>query len=100
MRAVFPILILPVFVGCIYYSMAGSIPPHIKSIAIPLAENQTAEFGMSEAVTDNMVNEFTEENILGFILYANHVYPTPFKIKPAGQKSSKSGCALIKTPGF
>ena len=39
--------------------MAGSIPPHIKSIAIPLAENQTAEFGMSEAVTDNMVNEFT-----------------------------------------
>jgi len=56
MRAVLPTLILPFFVGCIYYSMAGSIPPHIKSIAIPLVENQTAEFGMSEAVTDNMVN--------------------------------------------
>ncbi len=67
MRAVLPTLIFPFFVGCIYYSMAGSIPPHIKSIAIPLVENQTAEFGMSEAVTDNMVNEFTEENILRLV---------------------------------
>ena len=67
MRAVLPTFILPFFVGCIYYSMAGSIPPHIKSIAIPLVENQTAEFGMSEAVTDNMVNEFTEENILRLV---------------------------------
>jgi len=67
MRAVLPTLILPFFVSCIYYSMAGSIPPHIKSIAIPLVENQTAEFGMSEAVTDNMVNEFTEENILRLV---------------------------------
>ena len=47
-----------------FYSMAGSIPPHIKSIAIPLVENQTSEFGMAEAVTDNLVEKFTEENIL------------------------------------
>ena len=67
MRAVLPTLILPFFVSCIYYSMAGSIPPHIKSIAIPLVDNQTAEFGMSEAVTDNMVNEFIEENILRLV---------------------------------
>ncbi|MAD51542.1 MAG: hypothetical protein CMF79_03080 [Candidatus Marinimicrobia bacterium] len=50
--------------GCIFYSMAGSIPPHIKSIAIPLVENQTAEFAMAETVTDNLVSKFTEENIL------------------------------------
>jgi len=50
--------------NCGYYSMAGSIPPHIKSIAIPLLENQTAEYGVSEEITDNLVDMFTQENIL------------------------------------
>ena len=50
--------------SCGFYSMAGSIPPHIKSIAIPLVENQTAEFAMAETVTDNLVSKFTKENIL------------------------------------
>ncbi len=50
--------------GCMFYSMAGSIPPHINSIAIPLVENQTAEFAMAETVTDNLVSNFTKENIL------------------------------------
>ena len=50
--------------SCMFYSMAGSIPPHIKSIAIPLVENQTAEFAMAETVTDNLVSKFTKENIL------------------------------------
>lgn len=50
--------------SCVFYSMAGSIPPHINSIAIPLVDNQTAEFGMSESVTENLISKFTEENIL------------------------------------
>ena len=50
--------------GCMYYSMAGSIPAHINSIAIPIVENQTAEFGMSESVTENLLMKFNEENIL------------------------------------
>ncbi len=50
--------------NCGYYSMAGSIPPHIKSVAIPLLENQTAEYGVSEEITDNLIGMFTEENIL------------------------------------
>ena len=50
--------------SCGFYSMAGSIPPHIKNIAIPLVENQTAEFAMAEIVTDNLVSKFTKENIL------------------------------------
>ena len=47
--------------SCGFYSMAGSIPPHIKNIAIPLVENQTAEFAMAETVTDNLVSKFTKE---------------------------------------
>jgi len=58
------ITILPLFSSCIFYSMAGSIPPHINSISIPMVENQTVEFGISEAVTDNLVNQFLETNIL------------------------------------
>lgn len=61
--AFLPVL-LASLMNCTYYSMAGSIPPHITDIAIPLVENQTAEFGLTEAVTENLINKFTEENIL------------------------------------
>ncbi len=44
--------------------MAGSIPPHIKSIAIPIVLNQTAEFGVAEQITDDLQDRFIEENIL------------------------------------
>ena len=53
-----------VFSGCGIYSFSGSIPPHIKSISIPLFVNETAEFGIAEAVTDEVTNVFLEENIL------------------------------------
>ena len=49
---------------CGYYSLAGSIPPHIRSISIPLLDNITAEFGISEGITDNLLEKFTDENIL------------------------------------
>ena len=49
---------------CGYYSLAGSIPPHIRSISIPLLDNQTAEFGISEGITDNLLEKFTDKNIL------------------------------------
>lgn len=63
-------VLIPVMVllyGCGFYSMAGSIPPHIKSIAIPMVGNQTAEFGMVEAVTENLQTRFVEENILRLV---------------------------------
>ena len=63
-RLVFLLTFSIFFGSCMFYSMAGSIPPHIKSIAIPLVENQTAEFAMAETVTDNLVAKFTKENIL------------------------------------
>mgnify|MGYP001163515183 FL=1 len=44
--------------------MAGSIPPHIKSIAIPLMDNQTAEFELAENITDGILEQFNEAGIL------------------------------------
>ena len=64
MKQIIYIIIIPFFSSCIFYSMAGSIPPHINSVSIPMVENQTVEFGISEAVTDNLVNQFLETNIL------------------------------------
>ena len=63
-RASIMSIYLWVFSGCGIYSFSGSIPPHIKSISIPLFENETAEFGIAEAVTDEVTNVFLEENIL------------------------------------
>ena len=52
------------FISCVFYSLAGSIPPHIKSISIPLMENQTAEFGLAESITDGIIDQFNEVGIL------------------------------------
>lgn len=58
------LLMVTCLVSCGFYSMAGSIPPHIRSISIPLLDNETAEFGISEEITDNLLEKFTDENIL------------------------------------
>tara|TARA_S200000501_G_C20785164_1_gene726839 strand:+ start:217 stop:708 length:492 start_codon:yes stop_codon:yes gene_type:complete len=44
--------------------MAGSIPSHIKTISIPLMDNQTAEYGIAEDITDNVIDSFNESGIL------------------------------------
>lgn len=50
---------------CGYYSFSGSsLPPHIRSIAVPLFENKTTEFGAREDLTDALINEFTKDNSL------------------------------------
>ena len=51
-------------VGCSYYSMAGSIPANIKNINIPLIENDTAEFEISENLTSKIIQEIAIQNIL------------------------------------
>ncbi len=51
-------------VGCSYYSMAGSIPANIKNVYIPLMENDTAEFEISENLTSKITQEIAIQNIL------------------------------------
>ena len=50
--------------SCGIYSLAGSIPPHIKSIAIPLMDNQTSDFSLSENLTDEVIGKFNESGVL------------------------------------
>lgn len=51
--------------GCGYYSFSGStLPPHLRTIAIPIFENRTTEFGIPEDLTDALIDKFTEDNSL------------------------------------
>ena len=51
-------------VSCGFYSLAGSIPPHIKSISIPLVENKTSDFAIAEDLTDAIIKQFNQSGIL------------------------------------
>ena len=59
---------LLVVCSCGPYSFSGSsVPSHIKTVAIPLFENNTAEFGLTEKVTDALLDDFVKENILQIV---------------------------------
>lgn len=63
-----PLLSLLTLLSCSPYSFSGSsVPGHIKTIAIPLLENNTAEFGLTEQVTDALLDDFIKENILQIV---------------------------------
>ncbi len=49
---------------CGVYSFKGSLPPHLHTVAIPLFENRTAEFGVPEELTDTVIDKFTQDNSL------------------------------------
>ncbi|MBC8198240.1 MAG: hypothetical protein H8E60_10185 [Candidatus Marinimicrobia bacterium] len=50
--------------GCSYYSVRGSIPAHIKTIAIAPIVNETTEFGISDQIMAQVSDYLIRENIL------------------------------------
>lgn len=50
--------------SCGAYSFSSSGASHIATIAIPLFQDQTSEFGIKEKLTDEVVKEFTRDNTL------------------------------------
>lgn len=55
------------FSQCWFYSFKGTLPPHIKSIAIPIFDDKTAEFNIQTIVTDKIQLGFIKENILKLV---------------------------------
>ena len=53
--------------GCGVYSFSGSLPRHIRTIAIPLLDDRTSEFGIREDLTDAIITEFTNDNTLRIV---------------------------------
>ncbi len=54
-------LLLP---GCMKYSFTGAVPTHLKTVAVPLVKNQTAEYGVVERLTDALVSRIQRDNSL------------------------------------
>lgn len=67
---IFFLFIIPVvinFTGCCVYSFTGaSVPQHLKTIAIPIAEDRSGsgEPGLKELLTDQLVQKFINDNTL------------------------------------
>ena len=61
----FMCLISLTFSRCGIYSFSGStLPSHIKTIAVPLFQNQTQEFGIDQQITDAVINAINQDNTL------------------------------------
>jgi hypothetical protein len=66
-KAVFTSILLVLFLftnGCGVYTFSGNVPGHLKTIAIATFENQTAEFGIVEILTEAVEEKFRSDNTL------------------------------------
>ncbi|MBU0509962.1 hypothetical protein KKH27_14155 [bacterium] len=64
MRFSSPLLALLLLVCGCTYTFRGQTAGDIKSVSIPVFENETAEFGLAERVTDELVRSFQRDGTL------------------------------------
>lgn len=58
------LFIIYLVTGC-YYSFKGSLPSHLKTVAIPLFDDRNTQFpGVRENLTNKVINEFINDNTL------------------------------------
>lgn len=50
--------------ACTPYSFSGGRTALVKTVAVPVFENQTTQFGLAEALTAGVINGFVEDNQL------------------------------------
>ncbi len=50
--------------GCAYYSTSGGLLGGIRSIGIPVADNQTSEFAVAERLTELAIDAYAEDGQL------------------------------------
>ncbi len=77
----FTTLLVIKFEGCCFYSFTGaSVPPHLKSIAIPVADDRSgsAESGLREMLTQKLIQKFIDDNSLQIVdrINANSIIET------------------------
>jgi len=50
--------------GACSYSFKGSLPPHLRTVAIPAIVNETAEFGVAEDLGELVMARFMRDGLL------------------------------------
>ncbi len=63
-KFVFLLIAFLFFSSCGYYSFSSSVSGTLKTIAIPLFDNRTSEYGLREALTQGVVDNFIKDNTL------------------------------------
>ncbi|MEJ2054876.1 MAG: LptE family protein [Calditrichaceae bacterium] len=65
LKTLIPLLALILLFSSCYYSFKGSLPSHLKTIAIPLFDDQRAQYpGVREKLTNEVIDEFITDNTL------------------------------------
>jgi hypothetical protein len=50
--------------GCAYSASPSLLPAHLKTVAIPVFENQTSEYTLEQEITDAVIQRFVQDNHL------------------------------------
>jgi hypothetical protein len=50
--------------ACFNYSFTGSLPSHVKRVAVPMFENNTSFNAVNQDLTNKLVDEFVSDNTL------------------------------------
>jgi len=50
--------------SCAYSTSPGLLPPHLKTVSIPVFENATTEYTLEQEVTNAVIQRFVEDNHL------------------------------------
>src|SRR6266511_568865 len=53
------LFLLSVLVGGCGYSLGGNLPPHVKSVAVPMFKNLTQQPAIENVITSAVVNAFS-----------------------------------------
>ncbi len=63
---IFPLLACALSGGCIYSFTGSSVPAHLKTIAIPLFDDQSGsgQPGLREELTNKLIDRFRQDNSL------------------------------------
>jgi outer membrane lipopolysaccharide assembly protein LptE/RlpB len=62
-----PIALLLAVGSCAYSTSTALLPPHLKTIAIPVFENQTTEYSLDREITDAVIRRFVDDNHLRIV---------------------------------
>jgi outer membrane lipopolysaccharide assembly protein LptE/RlpB len=64
---IWTVLFLGMLGSCGYYSFKGALPPHAKSIAIPIFDDRTSYPDAREYITNSVVDAFIVDNTLAVV---------------------------------
>ena len=53
--------------ACAYTTSTASLPPHLKTVAIPVFENGTNQYTLEQELTDAIIQRFVQDNHLRIV---------------------------------